>query len=855
MIALGLFTALIGGLTLTQHLTGWNFGIDTLLFYEPPGMKATFSPGRMGVPASMSFLLIGSALMLLPGAARRRSVAAAVGVAVAAIALLSIVGHIYGAEETYTLRLTGIALQTATMIFALGVGLVVSVPERGVMQTLLEDSSAGVLVRHVLPLIIVLPVALGGLRVLAQERGWVDTALGTAIRTIIEIGLLSALLLWTARAVRVREKLLRESEAGKRGAFEAALDCIISITHDGTITEFNRAAERTFGYRREDVLGRELATLLIPPADRQRHRQGLAHYLKTGEGPILDRRVELTALRADGMEFPIELSVSRVPTASPPMFTAFVRDISARKRAEAQLRSIHETFFALVEHAPFGIYTVDSAFRIAQVNSGARPVFANVQPLIGRDFAEALRIIWPEAVAKGIIAAFRRTLETGEPYFSPGLTEQRHDVDAVQSYEWELHRVELPDGQRGVVCYFFDSTKLQQAKQGLRESALRYRSLFEAAQDGIVILDADTGKIIDANAFITHLTGRDRAGLLGKELHEIGMFNNIGESQETVRELRRAKYLRYEHLPIRKQSGEEIEVEVVANVYHEEQRLVAQCNIRDISERMAMQTRIAEQAEQLANESRRKDEFLAMLGHELRNPLAPILNAAELLRLQKNEDPQQQQICSIIERQAGQMAHLIDDLLEVARITTGRILLREEPVDVKGIVEHAVETVQPLMEQRRHTLSTSLPPQAIWLNADVARLEQVLVNLLNNAAKYTEEGGHIRLAVEREGDTVVVRVKDTGVGIAPELLPHIFELFRQADRSLDRSQGGLGIGLSLVQRLVALHRGTVSVNSVVGEGSEFIVRLPVMDTSDAEPPSRRSKKPRTELDQPCGSWW
>lgn len=149
VIALGLFTALIGGLTLTQHITGWNFGIDTLLFYEPPGMKATFSPGRMGVPASISFLLIGSALILLQGEARRRSVAAALGVAVAAIALLSIVGHIYGAEQTYTLRLSGVALQTATMIFALGIGLVISVPERGVMQVLLEDSSAGVLCAEV----------------------------------------------------------------------------------------------------------------------------------------------------------------------------------------------------------------------------------------------------------------------------------------------------------------------------------------------------------------------------------------------------------------------------------------------------------------------------------------------------------------------------------------------------------------------------------------------------------------------------------------------------------------------------------------------------------------------------------
>ena len=183
------------------------------------------------------------------------------------------------------------------------------------------------------------------------------------------------------------------------------------------------------------------------------------------------------------------------------------------------------------------------------------------------------------------------------------------------------------------------------------------------------------------------------------------------------------------------------------------------------------------------------------------------------------------------------MAHLIDDLLEVSRITTGRILLHEEPSEVKGIVEYAVETVQPLIKQRRHTLSTSLPSQAIWLSADVTRLEQVVVNLLNNAAKYTEEGGHIWLTVEREGDTMLLTVKDTGVGIAPELLPHIFELFRQADRSLDRSQGGLGIGLSLVQQLVALHRGTVSVTSVLGEGSEFIVRLPVIETSAAEPSS------------------
>jgi CheY-like chemotaxis protein/anti-sigma regulatory factor (Ser/Thr protein kinase) len=159
------------------------------------------------------------------------------------------------------------------------------------------------------------------------------------------------------------------------------------------------------------------------------------------------------------------------------------------------------------------------------------------------------------------------------------------------------------------------------------------------------------------------------------------------------------------------------------------------------------------------------------------------------------------------------------------------IRLHAESISVSDIMEQAAQTVRPLIEQRRHELNVSLPPQATWLHADAARLEQVLVNLLTNAAKYTDEGGRIWLSAGQEDDAVVLRVRDTGVGMAPELLPHIFEMFTQAERSLDRSQGGLGIGLCLVQRLVELHGGTVDVHSVVGEGSEFIVRLPVLRTS------------------------
>ena len=223
-----------------------------------------------------------------------------------------------------------------------------------------------------------------------------------------------------------------------------------------------------------------------------------------------------------------------------------------------------------------------------------------------------------------------------------------------------------------------------------------------------------------------------------------------------------------------------------------------------------------------------------MLSHELRNPLAPIANAVQLLRFQPNEAPIQQQARAIIERQLAQLTRLVDDLMEVARITTGRVQLRLERVAVNGIVERAVESARPLIDRHQHELTVSLSPETIWLNADAARLEQVVVNLLNNAAKYTKEGGRISLTVLQEGEEGVLRVRDTGVGIPSEVLPRVFDLFAQAERSLDRSQGGLGIGLALVQRLVEMHGGRVEAHSSLGRGSEFVVRLPVVPAPELQ---------------------
>ena len=399
-----------------------------------------------------------------------------------------------------------------------------------------------------------------------------------------------------------------------------------------------------------------------------------------------------------------------------------------------------------------------------------------------------------------------------------------------------------------------DVTDRRRAEAAMKHSEVRYRRLFQMAKDGILILDADTGKVIDANPFMTALLGYSHDEFLGKELWEIGLFRDIKESQAVYRELQENGYVRYENLPLESRTGHKVEVEFVSNVYGENQHQVVQCNIRDITERSRLQRLTQEQAAALADLDRRKDEFLAMLSHELRNPLAPILSAALLLRLHSNrnrlqgiENPILQQSATIIERQVGQLTHIVDELLEVSRITTGRIQLHQESIALGVVVENAVATVRSLIVQRKHELTVSLPTEAIWVHADAARLEQVIVNLITNSAKYTDPGGHIWLTAQQEGEEAVLRVRDTGVGIATEILPRIFDLFTQAERSLDRSQGGLGIGLALVQRLVEMHGGTVAVSSALGEGSEFVVRLPVVSA-----PHPQASSPPTETAAPNG---
>ncbi len=269
---------------------------------------------------------------------------------------------------------------------------------------------------------------------------------------------------------------------------------------------------------------------------------------------------------------------------------------------------------------------------------------------------------------------------------------------------------------------------------------------------------------------------------------------------------------------------------------------------RDVTERRERENELRTLAARLSEADRRKDEFLAMLAHELRNPLAPIRNSLEILRLAGDPTADARYAREVMDRQLDQMVRMVDDLLDVSRVTRNLLELRKGPVDLAAVASSAVETSRPLLVEKRHEFTLSLPDEPVMLEADAARLAQVFANLINNAAKYTEPGGRIELTAEKRGGEAVVTVRDNGLGIPEEMLPAVFTLFTQLDCKMERTHGGLGIGLTLVKRLVELHGGAVEAHSEgPGCGSEFVVRLPVSHPVDvpAEAPAENPAAPRT----------
>jgi len=630
---------------------------------------------------------------------------------------------------------------------------------------------------------------------------------------------------------------LQEQRDWMRTALANIGEGVLTTDIGGDVTFLNSVAESITGWTLQEAVGQPLDSIfrIINQETRQTVESPTVRALR--DGKIVGLANHTLLITKDGAEHIIDDNAAPIRNDKNEVAGAVLvfRDITERYRYEraAELALAYADDIIATLREPFLV--LDRNLRIKTANGSFYESFQ-----VSKEETEN-RLIYELGDGQWDIPRLRTLLHEVLSHHNPVYDfEVEHDFPAIGQRSMLLNARQFPpltSNPELILLAIEDITVHKKAEVAVQTSEVRYRRLFESAKDGILILDADTLKVIDANPFMTELLGYSYDEFLGKELWEIGLFSDKQASQAAYQELHEHGYIRYDHLPLKTKSGQQAEVEFVSNRYQVANRNVAQCNIRDISERKLLERKLKEKSDALADLHRRKDEFLAMLSHELRNPLAPISNAVHLLGLRKDEDRIQQKARSIIERQLTQLTRLVDDLMEVSRITSGRVQLRLDRVVVSGIVERAVESIRPLIEQQGHELTVSLPPKPIWLNADASRLEQVVVNLLTNAAKYTEAGGHMWLTVQEEGTDCVLKVRDTGVGIAPDLLPIIFDLFTQAERSLDRSQGGLGIGLALVQRLVEMHGGTISVVSALGQGSEFVVRVPLMLADEPQSPA------------------
>ncbi len=384
-------------------------------------------------------------------------------------------------------------------------------------------------------------------------------------------------------------------------------------------------------------------------------------------------------------------------------------------------------------------------------------------------------------------------------------------------------------GLIGVVMVFHNVTHERRAKHQLEISEVRYRRLFETAHDGILILDAQSAQVLDVNKFLQHLLGYPASFFMGKELWEIGIFEDAERCKAVVAELQRTGSIRYENLPLQDQAGRQIPVEFVSNVYREGDHNVIQCNIRDITERKIAGDEIRRMKDAAEDANRAKSEFLANMSHEIRTPMTAILGFSDMM-LQPHQDPIDRADCvQTVRRNALHLLELINDILDLSKIEAGKMAVERISCDVALLLSDLISLMRPRALEKRLAFNVRFDsPMPHCIKTDPTRLRQILVNLVGNALKFTTAGSiELRISVEGEGagNILCVEVIDSGIGIAPENFDRLFQPFIQGEESTTRKFGGTGLGLTISQQLAKLLGGDIQVTSELGVGSTFTLRI------------------------------
>jgi PAS domain S-box-containing protein len=600
------------------------------------------------------------------------------------------------------------------------------------------------------------------------------------------------------------------------------------------------------GYSREELLRMSFLDITHPD-DREATCQTAA---AACAGEATEYRLEKRYVRKDGSVVWADVNGTPVRDAAGRVLhvVAIIQDVTARRSYEEDLKASENRFRSLVSATAQIVWRTDpDAFMAVDSPTWRAYTGQTFEQLKGRGWMDAIHPDDRERVGADVLAS----VESRQP-FECEYRLRRPDG----SWSWTVARgtpvLDADGAMQEWVGTNTDITERKRAEEAVRTSEARLKTALEVG--GIGIWDMDLKQGLGHWSTAAFAVGGSDFGVTAPDMRTWRSLvhpEDIGVVEaEWTRARDRREEFRCEHRIVRP-DGVVRWVGARGQFFYDDEdgtpvrMLGAFVDVTD--RRLAEAERedllgIADRARAEAEAgSRAKDEFLAMLGHELRNPLAAVRNAVGTAQLDATRS---EGSLEIARHQVDQLARLLDDLLDVARITQGRITLRREPTSLAGIVARALETTRPIVEERGHTLDVRLPAD-VRVDADPARIAQVIVNLITNAAKYTEPGGWMELEMRRDGTDAVIAVRDSGIGIAPDMLPRVFDLFAQAERGLDRAQGGLGIGLTVVKRVVELHGGCVEARSDgVGHGAEFVVRLPALPAEPAETVAAQLSYPR-----------
>lgn len=579
------------------------------------------------------------------------------------------------------------------------------------------------------------------------------------------------------------------------------------INEHGQFLRWNKSLEEVSEYSGEEIS--KMSPLdFFGGTDKQLIAERIQQVFRDGEATA-----EADLITKGGGKIPYFFTGKKIEFGHNPCLTGMGIDVTRRRQAEMA----QSYLAAIVEFSDDIIVSMSLDGAVTSWNKGAERTFGySAEEVVGKP----IRVLIPPELGQEEEETLRK-LRSGKSVEHYETQRVRKDGSRIQ-ISATVSPIRSASGEIvGASEIAHDITQRKREESVLRESEERFRALADSAPVLVWMQDASGGIFVN-RAYLDFLGLGGQATIRGTDweqyIHPEDREAYVAAYLDCL--ARRAPF--DAEFRFRRRDGEYRWMRSVAVP-----RLTAEgefvgytgCTFDIHEARMA--------AAALREADRHKDEFLAMLAHELRNPLAPIRNAAEALKMIAPPDPELQKLRDMIYRQVTHMSRLVDDLLDVSRITQNKIELRKERLELMTAIVRAVETSRPMIDARKHRLTVSLSPDPGQVEGDLTRLSQVISNLLDNAAKYTGEGGNILLTSEKLGSQVVIRVKDDGIGIPSHILPHVFDLFTQADRSLDRSQGGLGIGLTLVRRLVELHCGRVEAHSAgPGKGSEFVIYLP-----------------------------